>query len=132
MSTALLLAEGRNRILGILFGSTGVDSSLYVGLYRNAARPADNAVLADLSEVSGPGYARRRLYRGSWTVDGSQATYAIQTFLASGGHWGYVTGFFLATTVNNSGKLLAVEHFDNAFNIVDGKGLKVQPQMVLT
>lgn len=125
---AKIMSEGIARILDILFGTQSVDASLYLGLYTNAIEPENDAGLDDLDEVSASnGYARKRLLRGAWLIADGYATHEIQTFLASGGDWGTVSGYFLATTPDNTGKLIAVQHFDTPFTIVDGKGLKINP-----
>jgi hypothetical protein len=126
--SAKIMSEGIVRFLSILFGAQAVDASLYLGLYTNAIEPPVGYILDDLDELSiANGYSRKRLLRGGWTIANGFATYAVQTFLANGGNWGIVAGYFLATTMDNSGKLIAVEHFDDPFTIVDGKGLKINP-----
>lgn len=121
--------EGETRVLNILLGSTPVDGALYLGLYTNPTELPESAILSSLSEPVGWGYGRKTLTRGNWSIAGSAATYAIQTFLAQGGAWGNITGYFIATSPDNSGKLLATEHFDTVLNIVAGKGVKIQPRI---
>lgn len=127
---AKLVDEGENRILDILFGATAVDGTLYLGLYTDETEPAETAGLADLTEVSGDDYARKSLSRGSWDVTADLASYAQQTFEA-GGEWGDVTGYFIGTSSDNTGKLLFVEHFTNGpypiYN--DGDQIKVTPKV---
>ena len=120
---------GENRVLNILLGATPVDGALYLGLYKNATELGESAVLSDLTEVSGLGYARKALTRGGWVIVDSMASYEIQAFLAQGGDWGNVTGYFLTTSLDGSGVLLATEHFDVALNIVDGKGIKIESRI---
>lgn len=121
--------EGENRVLNILLGATPVDGACYLGLYKNATELSEGAVLADLTEPTGYGYARKTLTRGSWTITGDGAVYAVQTLLASGGNWGDITGYFIATSLDNSGKLLASEHFNTALTVNDGKGIKIAPKI---
>ncbi len=133
MSVAKWHDGGENRVLNILLGALPVDGALYLGLYKNPTELGESAVLGDLTEVSGAGYARKTLTRGSWVIVGDAATYAIQTFLAQGGDWGNVTGYFIATSASGtSGVLLATEHFDAAMNIVAGKGIKIEPRITVT
>lgn len=121
--------EGENRVANILFGSTAVDGTLYLGLYKNATEPAETATLADMEEVDGAGYERKSLDRGSWTVVADLATYAEQTFTASG-IWGAVTGYFIGTTANDSGQLLCVQSFaEGSFNMVANSSLKFTPKI---
>lgn len=127
---AKLVDEGENRILDILLGGTAVDGTLYLGLYTDVTEPAETDGLANLTEVSGTGYARKSLTRGSWDVTADLASYAQQTFEA-GGEWGDVTGYFIGTSSDNTGKLLFVEHFTNGpypiYN--DGDQIKVTPKV---
>ena len=125
-----LVNEGENRILNILFGSTSVDSNLYLGLYMDTSEPAETASLSDLTEPSGNGYARIQVQRGSWSITNDVAEYAEQTFQASGGDWGDVYGYFIGTSTDDSGKLLFVEDFSGGpFTINDGSSIKVTPKV---
>lgn len=126
--------EGEHRVADILFGSTAVDATLYIGLYTApTTEPAETAVLSDLTEPSGGAYARIALTRGSWTVTASAAAYAQQTFSASGGAWGSVYGYFITTVSSGtSGKLLAVEQFsDGPYSIGDGDNIKISPSVTV-
>jgi len=125
-----LVNEGENRILNQLLGSTAVDSKLYLGLFTNNAEPAETAALTDITEPSGGTYARKELDRGSWTIADDAASYAEQTFAASGASWGSVYGYFIATSADGSGKLLFVEAFSGgAYNITDGSSIKITPKI---
>ena len=81
---AKLVDEGENRFLNILLGSTAVDANLYMGLYTNGSEPAETATLGDITEVTGTGYARKTLARGSWSIVADLASFAEQTFGAAG------------------------------------------------
>jgi hypothetical protein len=121
--------EGENRVLDILVGSQAVDSALYLGLYTDSSEPGETATLSTITEVNGAGYARKTLARGSWTIADDLATFAKQTFTASG-VWGQVTGYFIGTSSNNTGKLLAVESFaEGSFNMVNGSVLGLVPKL---
>lgn len=122
--------EGENRIANILLGATPVDGALYLGLYKDVTEPAETISLSDLSEVSGFGYSRATLSRGIWVITDNEAEYAQQTFLASGGDWGDVYGYFIGTTLDNSGILLGIEHFSSHYTILDDKGIKITPKLV--
>ena len=80
---------GENATVDVLFGSMAVWANTYLGMYTDAAEPAENAGLPTqanpITEVSGAGYARKTLARGSWTITGDYAQYAQQTFTATGG-----------------------------------------------
>lgn len=122
--------EGENRVVDILFGSQAVDSTLYLGIYTDASEPAETDGLAEINEPSGNGYARITLSRGTWSITNDYASYAQQTFTASGGNWGNCYGYFIATSSDGSGKLLCVEDFsDGPYNITDGDSIKVTPKV---
>jgi hypothetical protein len=126
-----LVNEGEHRIADILFGTQAVDGELYLGIYKDAVEPAEDATIASLNEVSGFGYARKTLTRGTWVITDDEAEYAEQTFLASGGDWGDTYGYFIATSSDDSGKLMSIEQFASARPIEDGKGLKITPKMTV-
>lgn len=120
--------EGEARVAGILFNATAVDTTLYLGLYTApTTEPPETAVMTDLTEPSGGAYARIALTRGTWTITGSAASYAQQTFAASGGSWGSVYGYFITTTLSGtSGKLMGVEQFsDGPYSIGDGDSVRI-------
>lgn len=125
MSVAKWCDEGENRILNQIFGALAVDGAWYLGLYKNVTEPAEDITLSQFQEPSGFGYARKTLTKGSWTIVADLASYAQQTFLASGGDWGNIYGYFLATTSNNTGKVIAVCHFTEPLSVLNGKGIKV-------
>lgn len=124
-----MVNEGENRVAEILLGATPVDGVLYLGLYKDVTEPPETSVLGDLTEVSGFGYGRITLTRGVWVITDDLAEYAQQVFLASGGAWGDVYGYFVGTSSDNSGKLMWIEHFASYYYIEDGKGIKVTPKV---
>lgn len=119
--------EGENWAADVLTNK----QDLYLGLYKDSSEPAELSSLGDLTEVSGYGYARITLDKDSWTVTDDYATYGQQVFLADGGDWGNIYGYFIATSVDDSGKLLAIEHFSSAKYVEDGKGLKITPKLTI-
>jgi hypothetical protein len=129
MAVAKWVNEGENRVLNILLGATPVDGAWYLGLYKNAVEPDEPVTLTEFTEPTGYGYARKQLTRGQWSIADDLAAYAQQTFLASGGDWGLIYGYFIATTANNSGKVMAICHFDAPLNVLNGKGIKIVPKI---
>lgn len=126
--------EGENRVANILFGATAVDTVLYMGVYTSpTSEPGETAAINTLTEPSTGGYARQSLTRGSWTVTGSAASYAQQTFSPSGASWGSVYGYFICTVSSGTaGKLLAVEQFiDGPYSIGDGDTVKITPTITV-
>lgn len=122
---AKFVDEGENRVLNILLGAQAVDANLYLGLYKNASEPLETATLASLTEVTGAGYARKTLARGSWTITNSIASFAKQTFGAAEESWGTVTGYFIATSSDGTGKLLVVESFAEGVPVSTGSTIGI-------
>lgn len=107
--------EGETNVGDIYFRNQTQNVNLYLGLYLNTDEPAEDDVLADLTEPSGDGYARIILAPAGWTED-PQGTFkqALKIFTAVGGDWGDVYGYFICTVSSGvSGKLIAVEHFSD-------------------
>ena len=125
--------EGENRIANIILGATPVDSTLYLGLYKNTSEPSEDAVLTDLVEQSGEGYTRIALSRGSWSIVADTSSYAEQTFTNVGDNWGTIYGYFISTTADNTGKLLCVEDFsDGPYSVANGDSIKITPSIVVS
>jgi hypothetical protein len=121
--------EGEGFVLDVLFVSEPVPGNLYLGVYKvPVTEPAETLVLTGLTEPSGMGYQRKALVRGSWVRTGDLITYPNQTFLATA-DWGDIYGYFLATSLDNSGKLLAMGHFSAPLNVLDGKGIIIIPKI---
>jgi hypothetical protein len=116
---------GENAVADVFFKGTTAPS-FYIGLYTNVSEPAEAAVLADVTEPSGFGYARQQVTAGNWTLSTDHVTSPELTFTASGGSWGTVTGWFLCTVSSGtSGSLLAVETFGTSYTMTDGSSLKL-------
>lgn len=130
-----LVNGGENRIANILYKATAVEATLYLGLYTDpTTEPAETAVLADLTEPTGNGYARIALTRGSWTITADLAEYAQQIFTASGGTWGNVYGYFITDIESgiSGGILEFVEQFSEApLNVGNGSSIKVTPKITV-
>lgn len=122
--------EGENRMLNIMFGATAVEN-YYLGLYKDVAEPGESDGISEITEVTvADGYARIVLTRGSWaSITADLATYAEQTFTASGGDWGDVTGAFLTEGASGDTLLISVQHFASARPMNDGDQLKVTPKV---
>ena len=122
--------QGEELVAQILFNVVDpatVFDPIYIGLYQNVTEPAEDATLADLSELAvGAGYARIALDRGTWTVLNGVASYAQQIFTATGA-WGNQYGYFLTDVdAGTAGNLIAVESFsDGPYNVGTGDSVKV-------
>ncbi|MCP4278442.1 MAG: hypothetical protein GY776_00355 [Alteromonas sp.] len=122
--------EGETVLLNLLYKNADVNrgSTLELGLFTNSSGLSETSVLANITEPTGAGgYARITLADASWTVSGTtEATYAIQSFTASGAAYSAdIYGYFIATT-GTTPKLL---HFEvngaGATTIADGDTYQV-------
>jgi hypothetical protein len=107
-------------------------ANFYLGLCNDTLVKTD--ALADiLKEPSGNGYSRQAIPSSNvgWTVakngDYYRATGTQETFLAAGGDWGSLNTWFLATSADGTGKLIASGDIDPARTIADGDSLLVTP-----
>ncbi len=124
-----LLDEGERSIVMSYFRAEEVPSQFYARLAYDSISLKDT--LADIQrEPVGNGYAPQLLERSSagWPtiqrVNGLwQITSKEITFTASGGDIGPVNVMFLATTSDNTGKLISCVPFDKTQSVVDGQGL---------
>ncbi|RLB06412.1 MAG: hypothetical protein DRG83_00080 [Deltaproteobacteria bacterium] len=126
--------QGETDVGNIYLKNQTQNSYLYLGLYTNTSEPAESATLSDITEPSGGGYSRKQLNPSDWT-ENPQGTFSQpeQTFTASGADWGNIYGYFIATSSDNTGKLIAVEHFsDGPYNIKDGHSVKITPKITIS
>jgi len=127
---------GENRVANILFGAQAVDANTYMGIYTDAAEPGENANLPTqsnpITELSGTDYARKTLARGTWVITADHADYAQQTYTAGAGGWANCYGYFIASSLDNSGVLLCVEHFTGGpYNVPEGGAIKITPKVTV-
>ena len=135
---AELHAEGLQYLLEVaLTEEQSVPANFYVGLATDASL-AEDASLGDQTEVSGTGYARQTV--ASDNVDITSATTGTNdrkvttktvTFTATG-NWTGANTVFLATTINDTGKLLASAPLSTTRTLVDGDSLTVAIEIDLT
>ena len=105
--------EGLQAILETYFGgASSKPATLYVLLVSDTSI-ADDADLGDLTEVSGDGYARQSIVNSVGNVTSAETgthdwkvTLATVTFVAAG-TWTIARRWVLATSADNSGKLVA-------------------------
>ena len=107
-------------------------ANFYLGLCNDTLTKTD--ALANIAnEPSGDGYARQEIPSTGvgWTVaksgDYYRATGTQETFTANGGNWGSLNTWFLATSADGTGKLIASGDIDPARTIADGDSLLVTP-----
>jgi len=116
--------------------SVSIPLSYYLGLDDRLV-PAETDTLANLNqEPSQFGYARQAVSSGNGFNVGlnnngtCQATSTVVAFSASGGTWGPVKNLFLATSIGNSGYLIATSPLSD--NVVVGSGEQLTLRFALT
>ena len=124
--------EGEEYLIKAAFTEeTTVPVSFYLGLDARPALAEDDALADLVSEPSGSGYARVGIASDGtdWTSqqDGGTSDWECvsktATFTASGGDWAAQLNIFLATTTDNSGKLLSSMALSASRTILDGESL---------
>jgi hypothetical protein len=116
--TSILHDEGEQFLLSTLFAGVAMPTNLYLGLDNRTTLAASDTLASLVSEPTVNGYARQAVNSASFTVvftgGAYQANTPIVTFSATGGSWGPVNNLFLATSSDNSGKLIATVTLNQA------------------
>lgn len=123
--------EGEQLILDVFLRGATPPAQFYLRLYN--ATPTETSTLATLTgEPSGNGYAPALIERSAvgWptlALDAGdyQATSKQVTFTASGGTIGPVTYAVIATSSDNTGKLVAYAALSQSRTLADGESLTV-------
>jgi hypothetical protein len=128
-----LIKQGLKWMLECVFPQSQTPpGTFYIGLCEDASVNED-AVLADLTELSGNGYARQTVTALSvtgftseqaGTNDWKVTTITVE-FEASGGAWNGAEHCFLGTSVDDSGVLVAVAALSQERTLQDGDKLQV-------
>ena len=128
-----LIQQGLKWLLECVFPqSQSPPATFYMGLCEDAS-VAEDAVLGDLTELSGNNYSRQTLPGGSITGFTSESagtadwkvTTTVEEFEASGGVWNGAEHVFLATSSDDSGVLIAVSALSTERFLQDGDKLQV-------
>ena len=107
---SMLPNEGENMIANLLFAGSSVDrgTGMELGLFTNASI-TETITAVTLTEPTGGSYARKALANGSWTITGDTASYAMQTFTASGSAMtGSIYGYFVCTTGGTTKRIVDI------------------------
>lgn len=121
--------EGETVILNLIYKNADVNrgTKLQIGLFTNSTGLSETSVLADITvPTTAGGYAIKDLTDASWTVSGTtEATYAKQTWTATGAAFSAVIyGYYIQTT-GTAGKLLHFEVYGTAVTVADGDKYEV-------
>lgn len=108
--SGILPNEGETFIANMVIKQVTTDrgSNLSLRLFTNSS-VSEATAATDLTYPSGGGYSHITLTDGSWTVSGDTASYAQQTFTATGGNMtGSVYGYAIVTT-GSTPRIIALE-----------------------
>lgn len=135
----MIRTQGIQFLFELANGQQTKPASYYIGWCQEAEDqiPA-NASLGDLTELSGNGYARQfvpansvGMVSAAGGTNGRTLTTAEVTFTASGGAWSLAKTKFLATTADDSGKLIATEPINAGSGIALANGESYDVTMTL-
>lgn len=136
-----LHSEGLEYILGVMFGGLqSIPENFYLGWCTNTAL-AENASLGAQTELSGNGYARVAIASDTsdWTAaavstDAYKVTSKVCTFTASGGAWSSAKTWFVATSSDDTGQLIASGPINGGTGVAltDGQSYDLQAVITLT
>lgn len=130
--------DGLQFILEVAFTEEqSVPANFYIGLATDASL-AETASLGDQTEVSGTGYARQTVASNNTDITSAatgtndyKVTTKTVTFTA-GGTWTGANTVFMATTVDNTGKLIASAPLSETRTLTDTDTLTIAMQIDLT
>lgn len=126
-----LADEGEQALLDVVLRAGTAPTQYYLRLFNDTpietdtlalltGEPATNGYAGQLIERSNTGWPTLALDAGDY-----QAVSSEETFTATGGSWGPVTYCVLATTSNNTGKLVSFAALSQARTLADGETLRV-------
>lgn len=125
-----LVDEGEQNMLQVYFRNTDEPSSFYLRLAYDSIRETDTLSLIE-NEPSGNGYAAVAVPRsaaGFPTLEKHEGDYRVIsktcTFTASGGVIGPVNVMYLATSSDNTGKLIAAISLSVSRTLQSGDSLQ--------
>ncbi|MEN6424006.1 MAG: hypothetical protein ABFE13_01485 [Phycisphaerales bacterium] len=126
----MIRTEGIQFLFELANGLQAKPANYYIGFCEESEDqiPA-NASLGDLTELTGNGYGRQAVPGNSTGMvsaaggtNGRTLTTAEATFTASGGAWNLAKTKFLATSADDSGKLIATEPINAGSGVALGDG----------
>ena len=109
----VVVNEGETLIGQVIFQRTHVDrdATLKLGLFTNSSGLGETTALGDITPPTGGSYAAITLTDASWDVTAGVASYAQQTFTATGSAYSAAIYGYYIFTVSSGGtaRLLAYE-----------------------
>jgi len=133
-----LTNQGENSMLNTYFRGTSAPTTFYFRLCNDSldvgdslttivGEPSGNGYAAQAIERSAVGWPTIALHESAWRIISKEVT-----ITAAGGDIGPVSTGYLATTLNNTGILIAFVNFDVPRTILDGSSLVAKYQVKLT
>ena len=121
----MIKSEGIEFFLKLANGQIAKPANYYIGLCEEAEDViSKTASLADLTELAGLGYSRQVVTADAAGMvyaphgdSGGKLTSSEVTFTASGGAWNLAKTRFLATSSDDSGKLISTEPINSGAGI---------------
>lgn len=136
-----IVQEGLEFILEAAFSEEqSIPANYYIGLSQDSvATLGETASLSDITEVTGTGYSRESIASSATGFPTSASTGTNDwyigtdtvTFEATAGDWDEAVAAFLATTNDNTGKLIAVVDLSGPTTVDNGETLDVSINMEL-
>jgi hypothetical protein len=131
--------EGIQFLFELANGVQSIPANYYIGWCEEAEDDIpDNASLSDLTELTGNGYARQALtadaagmISSSWGTNGRSLTTDEATFSADGGDWNLAKTKFLATSLDDTGKLIMTEPLNSGSGVALEDGASYDVAMTL-
>lgn len=130
--------QGLQHLLELMNGAQTKPANYYIGLAADAAM-AKTTALGSQTELSGNGYARQPIAASAIGLvsagdggDGRKLTSAAVTFTAAGGDWVRAFTLFVATTIDNTGALVASGPIEGGVGTLRTNGTTYTAQVVLT
>jgi hypothetical protein len=116
--------------LAYLVANDTTVENLKLRLYNNDYTPDQESISSDFIQVtSGNGYEEKSLVGSSWLVNGTTASYPVQTWDFTGSV-GNIYGYYVITATNNT--VLFAERFPSAPYNVANNGDKISVTLNLT
>jgi hypothetical protein len=126
--------DGSVNLGGIYFKNLSQNTELYLGLIASDyTGDLDYITFAQISEPTAVTYARKTMLPANWVQSGELVVYPTQDFEVSLEALGTIYGVFIATSLDNSGKIVAAHLFDTPLDLLYyGDILELTPKITIT
>lgn len=133
----VVVNEGETLIAQVIFQRTHVDrdATLKLGLFTNSSGLGETTALGDITVPTGGSYAPITLTDASWSVSAGQASYAQQTFTATGSAYSApIYGYYIFTVSGGGTARLICYEIDASgpYTMNENDTYKVTPQVTIS